>query len=103
MLQQGTGRQAFCGQTSSLRAKAFSSGVSRGSLQVGHRNVWCGESWAHYSSVLIESGLQVHNAITRQKKEAIVKELQTKLENSVIVFGLRYKNLDVSRHKTAYR
>lgn len=70
MLQQGTGKQAFCGQTSRLQQKAFSSRVSRGSLQV-------------------------QNAITRQKKEAIVKELQGKLEKSVIVFGLRYKNLDV--------
>jgi hypothetical protein len=42
------------------------------------------------------SELQVQNAITRQKKEEIVKELQGKLEGSVIVFGLRFKNLDVS-------
>jgi large subunit ribosomal protein L10 len=38
----------------------------------------------------------VQNAITRQKKEEIVKELQGKLEGSVIVFGLRFKNLNVS-------
>lgn len=63
--------QTFSGNTSALRPKAFSSSrVSRGSLQV-------------------------QNAITRQKKEAIVKELQGKLENSVIVFGLRFKGLDV--------
>jgi hypothetical protein len=42
------------------------------------------------------SELQVQNAITRQKKEEIVKELQGKLEGSVIVFGLRFKNLNVS-------
>jgi hypothetical protein len=39
---------------------------------------------------------QVQNAITRQKKEEIVKELQGRLEGSVIVFGLRFKNLNVS-------
>jgi hypothetical protein len=39
--------------------------------------------------------LQVCNAITRQKKEAIVTEVAGKLESSVIVFGLRFKGLDV--------
>jgi ribosomal protein L10 len=40
--------------------------------------------------------MQVTNAITRQKKEEIVADLKEKLNNSVIVFGLRYKGLDVS-------
>lgn len=40
--------------------------------------------------------MQVTNAITRQKKEEIVSDLKEKLNNSVIVFGLRYKGLDVS-------
>uniref|UniRef100_A0A383WCQ7 Uncharacterized protein n=1 Tax=Tetradesmus obliquus TaxID=3088 RepID=A0A383WCQ7_TETOB len=72
MLQQQSSMQAFSGSTTALRSKsAFtSSRVSRGSLQV-------------------------QNAITRQKKEEIVKELQGKLEGSVIVFGLRFKNIDV--------
>eukprot|EP00879_Flechtneria_rotunda_P032716 GHRR01035995.1.p1 GENE.GHRR01035995.1~~GHRR01035995.1.p1 ORF type:complete len:178 (-),score=45.23 GHRR01035995.1:3-536(-) len=39
--------------------------------------------------------LQITNAITRQKKEVVVKELQDKLENSVIVFGMRFKGIDV--------
>jgi len=40
--------------------------------------------------------LQVTNAITRQKKEDIVKVLEGKLDDSVIVFGLRVKGLSVS-------
>jgi large subunit ribosomal protein L10 len=39
---------------------------------------------------------QVTAALTRQKKEQIVSEITGKLENSVIVFGLRFKGLDVS-------
>lgn len=38
---------------------------------------------------------QVCGAITRQKKEQIVTELTSRLEKSVIVFGLRFKGLDV--------
>jgi hypothetical protein len=49
------------------------------------------------------SELQVQNAITRQKKEEIVKELQGKLESSVIVFGLRFKNLNVSSLKAHWQ
>lgn len=63
--------QAFCGQTSSLRQPAFAaSRVSRRSLQV-------------------------RSALTRKKKEEIVSDITGKLENSVIVFGLRYKGLNV--------
>jgi ribosomal protein L10 len=39
---------------------------------------------------------QVCNALTRQRKEEIVADLKEKLENSVVVFGLRFKGLDVS-------
>lgn len=40
--------------------------------------------------------LLVTAAITRQKKEAIVKELSDKLQTSTIVFGVRFKGLNVS-------
>lgn len=39
---------------------------------------------------------QVTNAITRQKKEQVVEVLKGKLEKSTVVFGLRFKGLDVS-------
>jgi ribosomal protein L10 len=39
--------------------------------------------------------LQVTNAVTRQKKEEIVSTLKEKLDGSVIVFGMRFKGLDV--------
>lgn len=39
---------------------------------------------------------QVTSALTRQKKEQIVSDITGKLENSVIVFGLRFKGLNVS-------
>lgn len=38
---------------------------------------------------------QVTNAVTRQKKEEIVTNLKQKLDGSVIVFGMRFKGLDV--------
>ena len=37
------------------------------------------------------------NAITRKKKEEIVSTIRGNLKDSVIVFGLRFKGLDVSR------
>lgn len=40
--------------------------------------------------------LQVQNAITKQKKEEIVKEVKTRLQESVVVFGIRFKGLSVS-------
>lgn len=40
--------------------------------------------------------LQVTNAITRQKKEEIVSTIRENLKGSVIVFGMRFKGLDVS-------
>lgn len=40
--------------------------------------------------------LQVMNAVSRQKKEAIVKELKGKLDESMVVFGMRHKGLSVS-------
>jgi hypothetical protein len=40
--------------------------------------------------------MQVRNALTRQRKEEIVADLKEKLEDSVIVFGMRFKGLDVS-------
>lgn len=40
--------------------------------------------------------VQVANAITREKKEAIVEQLKGKLDDSVVVFGFRFKSLDVS-------
>ncbi len=40
--------------------------------------------------------MQVQNALTREKKEAIVERLKGKLDESVIVFGIRFKGLDVS-------
>ncbi len=40
--------------------------------------------------------MQVTNAITRQKKEQIVSDLKDKLGGSAIVFGMRFKGLDVS-------
>lgn len=39
--------------------------------------------------------MQVRNAITRQKKEQIVSTIKEKIQDSVIVFGFRYKGLDV--------
>ena len=39
---------------------------------------------------------QVCNALTRQRKEEIVADLKEKLQDSVIVFGMRFKGLDVS-------
>jgi len=47
------------------------------------------------SSRVSRGSLQVTNAITRQKKEQIVSNLKEKLESSVVVFGMRFKNLDV--------
>lgn len=44
---------------------------------------------------------QVCNALTRQRKEEIVADLKEKLENSVIVFGMRFKGLDVSCSRAA--
>ncbi|KIZ03422.1 large subunit ribosomal protein L10 [Monoraphidium neglectum] len=41
------------------------------------------------------ASLQVRNALTRQRKEEIVADLKEKLEDSVIVFGMRFKGLDV--------
>jgi hypothetical protein len=46
--------------------------------------------------------VQVQNAITRQKKEAIVSDLKENLQNSAIVFGIRFKGLDVSGALTRY-
>lgn len=46
--------------------------------------------------IVVITFVQVQGAITRQKKEAIVTELTGKLEQSAIVFGLRFKGLDVS-------
>lgn len=40
--------------------------------------------------------MQVCNALTRQKKEEIVADLKEKLQDSVIVFGMRFKGLNVS-------
>lgn len=68
---QSTAQMQIAGRTSSFQpAYAAPRRVSRGSLQVT-------------------------SALTRQKKEQIVSELTGKLENSVIVFGLRFKGLDV--------
>lgn len=47
------------------------------------------------SSRASRGSLQVTNAITRQKKEEIVSNLKEKLESSVVVFGMRFKGLDV--------
>lgn len=42
---------------------------------------------------------QVCNAITRQRKEETVTKLKSKLQDSILVFGFRYKGLDVrSKH-----
>eukprot|EP00775_Hariotina_reticulata_P007215 gene7215-7428_t len=49
------------------------------------------------SSSSSRRSLVVTNAITRQKKEEIVKVLEGKLDNSVIVFGLRVKGLNVQK------
>lgn len=57
-----------------LRIPAFSSGIPRPAKR-GH--------------------LQVQNAISRQKKEAIVTDLKTSLDSSLLVFGLRFKGLKV--------
>ncbi len=38
----------------------------------------------------------MQNAITREKKEEIVGKLKGKLQDSAIVFGMRFKGLDVS-------
>lgn len=38
---------------------------------------------------------QVLNAVSRQKKEEIVKELKGKLDDSMVVFGMRHKGLSV--------
>lgn len=40
--------------------------------------------------------LQVTNAISRQKKEEVVTVLKEKLEGSMMVFGMRFKGLDVA-------
>lgn len=40
--------------------------------------------------------MQVCNALTRTRKEEIVADLKEKLQDSVIVFGMRFKGLDVS-------
>ena len=38
---------------------------------------------------------QVANAITRKQKEEIVAHVKENLQGSVIVFGMRFKGLDV--------
>lgn len=65
--------------------------TTNSNTQFQHRH---GLAAAHASTTLLF--LQVTNALTRQKKEQIVTELTGKLENSVIVFGLRFKGLNVS-------
>lgn len=67
MLQHGQSRPAGC----SSRPRAFTSGRPG------------------------RASLQVRNALTRQRKEEIVADLKEKLNDSVIVFGLRFKGLDV--------
>lgn len=42
------------------------------------------------------ASLQVSNAITREKKGQIVTTLKESMDRSVIVFGLRYKNMSVA-------
>jgi hypothetical protein len=46
---------------------------------------------------------QVVAALTRAKKEETVVDLKGKLDDSVVVFGLRYKGLSVSRSGRAGR
>jgi large subunit ribosomal protein L10 len=41
--------------------------------------------------------LQVTNALTKAKKTEIVSNIKSKLDDSAIVFGMRYKGLDVSK------
>ncbi|KAG2445317.1 hypothetical protein HYH02_008783 [Chlamydomonas schloesseri] len=50
---------------------------------------------AFTSARVQRASLQVTNAISRQKKEQVVEVLKGKLEKSTVVFGLRFKGLDV--------
>ena len=40
--------------------------------------------------------LQVHNALTRKAKEETVEKLEEAFRGSEIVYGMRFKNLNVS-------
>lgn len=97
---QSTAQMQIAGRTSSFQTAFTAPGrVSRGSLQVGVGDGWL-VAWvdAHWevAHVLSYRIPQVTSALTRQKKEQIVSDITGKLENSVIVFGLRFKGLDVS-------
>ncbi|KAG2502051.1 hypothetical protein HYH03_000545 [Edaphochlamys debaryana] len=49
-----------------------------------------------FTSARVQRGsLQVTNAITRQKKEEVVSTLKEKLDGSAVVFGMRFRGLDV--------
>jgi len=110
MLQHAQSRQ-LVSSSSSVRPKAFTSGrPSRRSLQV---RLGCTplvflvaaasfplspfqqQSRAHGARSCSRS-FQVCNALTRTRKEEIVADLKSKLEESVIVFGWRFKGLNVS-------
>lgn len=47
--------------------------------------------------------LQVCNALTRTKKEAVVEDLKARLEKSAVVFGVRFKGLDVAKMEALRR
>ncbi|KAI8465455.1 MAG: plastid ribosomal protein L10 [Monoraphidium minutum] len=54
-----------------------------------------GSSRAFTSARPSRASLQVCNALTRKEKEAVVADLKGKLQDSVIVFGMRFKGLNV--------
>lgn len=51
----------------------------------------------HFSSRVGASRLQVQNAISRQRKEETVQQLETLLQGSAVVVGLRYQGLTVKQ------
>ncbi|GLC40945.1 Plastid ribosomal protein L10, imported to chloroplast, large ribosomal subunit [Pleodorina starrii] len=64
----------------------------------GQRSQFAGASCspkAFTSARVQRASLQVTNAITRQKKEEVVSTLKEKLDKSIVVFGVRFKGLDV--------
>lgn len=50
-----------------------------------------------FTAARVQRGsLQVTNAISRQKKEEVVSTLKSKLEDSAVVFSMRFKGLNVA-------